>query len=191
MLSRINTFKDMVTPGDKICVIEEFLSGQGTYSYDDGWVRANVVGKVVVDKSRRMVVVENARNKPYLPKPGDAIIGIVANMSDDLAFINIIQIEGKNSNSTSFSGVLHISQASDKYIETLYDVLKLGDVVRAKVLNDRTPYQLSLKTPQYGVIAALCSRCGGLLKKKSGELLYCPRCGNTEKRKISTKYLIK
>ncbi|WFO75907.1 exosome complex RNA-binding protein Csl4 [Desulfurococcaceae archaeon MEX13E-LK6-19] len=182
---------NLVTPGDKICVIEEYLPGSGTYDYIDGWVRSALVGRIVIDRNQRMIVVRQVKNRPYTPKPGDIVIGVIASMSDDLAFINIIQIEGKTSPSTSFTGVLHISQASDKYVETMYDVIRLGDIIRAKVLNDRIPYQLSLKGPQFGVIAAMCSKCGGMLKKKSEEILYCPRCGNVEKRKVSIKYMVK
>lgn len=182
---------DIVMPGDKICVIEEYLPGPGAYSDHDGWVRSSIIGRIVIDRNQRTVTVRQIRNRPFVPKPGDIVIGVVASMSDDLAFVNIIRIEGKQSSSTSFTGVIHISQANDKYIETLYDAIRVGDIVRAKVLNDKTPYQLSLKGPQFGVIAAMCSKCGGMLKKKSEELMVCPRCGNVEKRKVSIKYMIK
>jgi len=181
----------LITPGDKLYVIEEYIPGPGTYSDQDGWIRSAIVGRVVIDKVQKLVCVKHVRNKPFIPKPGDIVLGVVSSISEDLAFIDIFQIEGKNSRSIDFTGVIHVSQASDKFIETLYDAMRLGDVVRAKVLNDRIPYQLTTKGPQFGVIAALCSRCGALMKKHSDETLICPRCGNIEKRKISIKYVVK
>lgn len=183
--------RNIVLPGDRICVVEEYLSGAGTYSGYDGWVRASVIGSLVIDRGQRVVVVKQARGRPFVPQPGDIVIGIVASMSEDLAFIDIIQIEGKVSQSTSFTGVIHISQASEKYVESLYEVVRLGDVVRAKVLNDKAPFQLTMKSPQLGVIAAMCSRCGEMLRRKEDDILLCPRCGNVEKRKTSIKYLVR
>ncbi len=187
----MSTMKKLVVPGDKLYTIEEFLPGKGTYAYQDGWVRAAQVGEPVVDMLQRTVVVKQVMKKPYYPSPGDIVVGVIETLSEDIAFINIFSIEGKTSNSTNFTGVLHISQASDKFIKTMYEAYRLGDVVRAKVLNDKSPFQLTTKGPQLGVIAALCSKCGELLKRKDDTTLYCPRCGNVESRKVSIKYVLR
>ncbi len=183
--------KRIVLPGDKLYVVEEFLPGKGTYSYHDGWVRASVIGEPVIDMIQRMVSIRNYSGKPCYPRPGDIVVGVITSLSDDIAFLDIFLIENKISGSTSFTGVLHVSQASEKFIKSMYEAYRLGDIVRARVLNDKSPFQLSTKGVQFGVIAALCSRCGGLLKRKSDDSLECPVCGSIEPRKVSIKYVVR
>ena len=112
--------KYIAVPGEKLYVIEEYLPGTGTYSCPDGWIRSSVLGAVYIDNVQKIVYVKHVRNKPNIPKPGDIIIGVVSSVSEDLAFIDIFQIEGVNSRNIDFTGVLHISQASDVFINTLY-----------------------------------------------------------------------
>ena len=183
--------KRLVIVGDKLYTIEEFMPGPGTYAYDDGYIRASQVGYLKIDLGQRLVIIRQARDKPNYPKPGDVVIGVVTTVSDDIAFIDIFQIEGVSSRSIDFSGVIHISQISEKYIKTMYEALRLGDIIRAKVLNDRSPFQLTTKGPQHGVILASCSKCGAILKRQSDDSMICPVCGNIEKRKVSIKYLYK
>ncbi len=183
--------KKVVVPGDKLYTIEEFLTGSGTYAYDDGWIRSSLVGVPTIDMVQRVVVVKNVKSRPCYPKPGDIVVGVIESLSEDIAFINIFLIETKFSRSTSFTGILHVSQASDKFIKSMYEAYRLGDVVRAKILNDKNPFQLSTRDPQFGVIAALCSKCGEVLKRKSDETLVCPRCGCVESRKVSIKYVVR
>lgn len=73
-------------------------------------------------------------------------------------------------------------------MQSLLDVVRPGDYVKAKVLNNSIPYQLTLKEPDLGVVEAYCSVCGGLLYR-SGDVLVCSLCGNREKRKTSLSYI--
>ncbi len=181
----------LVVVGDKLYTIEEFMPGPGTYAYSDGFIRASQVGHLSIDLGQRLVIVRHVRGRLHYPKPGDIVVGVVTSVSDDIAFIDIFQIEGVTSRSISFSGVIHISQVSEKYIKSMYEALRLGDVVRARVLNDKSPFQLTTKGPQFGVILASCSRCGSTLKRQSNDTMVCPVCGFVEKRKVSIKYLYK
>jgi len=176
-----------VTPGDYLGVEEEYFPGYGAYIDDYGNIRSQLVGRVLIDIVKRTIEVRQVKGKPIIPKPGDIVLGVVETVSNDLAFIRIYNIENKPSRSTDFTGVLHISQVSNDYVETMYDVLRLGDVVRAKVLNSLQPFQLNTKHPSFGVVVAFCSKCGEILKLKDDKLV-CPACGSVEKRKISTKY---
>ena len=178
------------TPGDKLGVEEEFFTGPGTYIDPNGNIRSQLVGRVLIDIVKRSICVKHVKSKPYVPKPGNIVLGIVETVSNDLAFTNIYAIEDKTSRTTEFSGVLHISQVSTEYIETMYDALRVGDVIRARVLNNIHPYQLTIKDAGLGVIAAFCTKCGAILKRKN-DRLYCPVCGNYEKRKISIMYLFR
>jgi len=95
---------------------------------------------------------------------------------------------GKRSLSGFFSGVLHISDVSPSYVETMFDVCKTGDIMRAKVISDKNrTFYLSTAEKNLGVIYAFCSQCGHVLLLR-GQRLRCPRCGNAEKRKVTPDY---
>ncbi len=176
----------IVLPGEKLCVEEEYISSIGTYS-EGGVVRAAIIGRVQYDIINRKVYIKPVRN-PVIPKAGDIVIGVVGQMRDDLATINIIGYDINNLFKHSFTGVLHISQVADARVPTLYDAIRIGDIIRAKVLNSYIPILLSIREPRLGVIQAYCSRCGSPLTK-SGDKLQCSFCGNIENRKMAIDYL--
>ncbi len=180
----------LVTPGDELGVEEEYFTGPGTYINGKGYIRSQLVGSVKIDVVNRRIIVTHAKGKPRIPRQGDIVVGVVESVTNDLAFIDIVSIEGAMAKNTDFTGVLHISQVSREYIETMYDALRPGDVVRARVLNSMNPYQLTIKEPNLGVIAAFCSKCGSMLKKKDDRLI-CPACGSVEKRKVSLLYMFR
>ncbi len=181
----------LVSVGDRLATIEEFIAGPGTYQWIDGYIRASVLGALQIDLAQRVISVRNFRSKPAYPRPGDNVLGVVDSLSDDIAFIEIFLVENRDVKSAKFTGILHVSQVSDKYVKSLYEALGLGDIVRARVLNNRSPFQLSTKTNQYGVVLAFCNKCGGVMKRRDSETLQCASCGSIEARKISLKYVVK
>ncbi len=179
-----------VTPGDEIGVEEEYFPGPGAYVDERGTIRSQLVGRVLIDIVKRSISVRHVKGKPYVPRVGDIVEGIISGISEDLAFVDIHVIEEKPSKSTDFTGIIHISQVSLEYIETMYDAFRLGDVIRARVITNYQPYQLTTKEPSLGVIAAFCNKCGAILRKRDDRLI-CPVCGNVENRKISVMYLFR
>ncbi len=180
-----------VTPGDVIGVEEEYFPDRGAYVDNEGYIRSQIVGYALIDKLNKIVNVKHVRGKPVVPKQGDIVIGIVESVSNDLAFIDLTYIEyGNILKPIDFTGVLHISQASREYVENMYEVLRVGDMVKARILNNYNPFQLTTREPGLGVIVAFCTKCGAILKK-SDDRLICPVCGSTEKRKISLAYMFR
>ena len=182
-----------VFPGDPLCTIEEFSPGDGVYVDDKGVVRAAVAGVVRLDRAARRISVEPLSAKPRMPRRGRHVYGVVLGVPrEDLALVKIFADERMVPYNGFFNGVVHISQASDKMIKSIYDAIKPGDIVKALVLSPTPPYMLSLKRPQEGVVLAFCSNCGAPLYKPQGrsDVLICKRCGNTERRKIAPNYLL-
>ena len=177
-----------LTPGEEICVIEEYIPGPGSYADDKGFVRSSVVGKLVIDLNQRIISVYNPLGKPAVPRPGEIVRGVVESITDDLAFIDIFSLENKPSANIDYSGIIHVSQVSEKFIEKMGDVLKPGDIVRARILNAKPPYQLTLRGPGLGVILGFCGRCGAPLIARSDEELVCSKCRRLEKRKVALRY---
>lgn len=176
---------EIALPGEQLAVEEEAIPVSNAYVDEEGYIRASVVGVLFFDKLKKTIHVKPVAKREALLKPGTIVEGLVVAASEDLAFIDIYSANGAR---LSAQGVLHISQCSDTKINTLLEVIKPGDYVRAKVLNNSPPYQLSLKDPGLGVIEAYCSICGSPLYK-SGDKLQCTTCGNVESRKIGGTYV--
>jgi len=179
-----------VVPGEELCVVEEFTPGDGTYERN-GRVYSMRVGLALYDfVSRRVHVVTSLEKCTVIPKAGNIVYGQVVSLKDDIASVKIMEVENTRKFSGIFSGVLHISQVSKNYIKTIDEAIKVGDIIRAKVVTSWSPYQLTTKHVTLGVVLALCSKCGSPLWKVA-EKLVCRKCGNIESRKVSTKYLLK
>lgn len=179
----------LVLPGDPLGVEEEFIPINGAYADRRGYIRSTVVGYLFVDHIKKNLFVKHVTDKPLFPKLGDVVEGVITNISDDLAFIDIYCINDVYSRTIDFSGILHVSQASVDYVKSLLDLFRLGEIVKAKVINNNHPFQLTTKDPALGVIAAYCSTCGSPLWRKDDKLV-CGRCGSVEARKISFKHYV-
>src|SRR2546426_746488 len=84
-------------------------------------------------------------------------------------------------------GTIHISNVSEEYTEDIHDMYRLGDVIRAKVIQVKPSLQLTTAERDLGVVKALCSVCRGPLELR-GKDLYCPRDERTEHRKLAADY---
>jgi len=172
-------------PGDRLAVIEECKPGPGTYE-DSGFIYSKCVGLAYIDPVGKVVSVKEAKT-PLLPKEGSIVIGVVKDAQERMAIISIFIIDGKIT-SNPFTGILHIHSSSPRYERAMNEVCKVGDVLKATVINvkNRIP-ELSTVGSELGVILAYCSRCGGTLIKRSNKL-FCEVCGNVENRKTSSNY---
>ncbi|MEM1507691.1 MAG: exosome complex RNA-binding protein Csl4 [Candidatus Bathyarchaeia archaeon] len=183
-----------IVPGERIGVIEEFIPDRGTY-VENGVIYASNVGYLLIDSVSRKVSVYPLTREVCVPKVGSIVVGHVVNIQSAMAFIRIIKV-GKRFLSGFFTGVLHISDIEEGFTENIFDALRLGDLVRAKVISEANrTFHLTTKGEKLGVILASCSRCGGTLKLKSKgrgkgkeKNLYCEDCGNTESRKVASDY---
>ncbi len=175
-----------VFPGEKLAVIEEYNDGPGTYQ-EEGEVRAAEIGKSGLNSETRAMIVKKATRELILPEKGMEVVAEVGSVARKDARIDIFMIDGKLIH-PSFSGVIHISDISRDYIKNIDSALRSGDVVKGKLVNTVNRLnQTSLEGPEYGVIYAYCSRCGGLLELKQGKLI-CPDCGRVERRKTAKSY---
>ena len=181
-----------VLPGEPLCTIEEFIPDEGVYVDPDGVVRAARIGVVEIDMASRRIRVRPIQGKPRMPKRGGSVYAVLyAVPREDLGLLKVFADERLIPYSGTFSGVLHISQASDTMIKSIYDAVKPGDIVKATVLSATPPYMLSTKRPQDGVILAYCSVCGAPLYRVPGSSnLVCLRCGNEERRKTAANYVM-
>ncbi|MHA1310469.1 MAG: exosome complex RNA-binding protein Csl4 [Candidatus Helarchaeota archaeon] len=176
----------LVLPGDKIGVIEMFMPGDGTYE-ENGIIYSNILGHLEINMKKRIVSVKRKKKDFPIPSPGQVVFAKVEQIRRNSAIVIMTNMDGIFYTS-SFEGMVHISQTSKKYIEIMNDAFNEGDIIKAKVLQtDRIPYQLTTIGKKMGVILAFCRICGNTLELKGGKLV-CRQCGNQEFRKYSIDY---
>jgi exosome complex component CSL4 len=176
----------LVVPGERLGVIEEFIPDSGTY-VKDGVIYSKIIGRSLVDLQNRRVSVYPAVDGAVVPKLSSTVVGQVGNAQSDNVLVRIFKVGNKRL-SGDFGGILHISDVSDRYVNSMNEVCKPGDIVRAKVISEKNRiFHLSTNDKNLGVVDAFCSRCGSLLEPERFELR-CPKCGNIEKRKMAPDY---
>ena len=176
----------LVVPGERLGVIEEFIPDAGTY-VKDGVIYSQVIGRVLIDLVQKRVSVHQLVHGAKTPITGSTVLGQVSNAQAETAGVRIFEI-GDEELSGIFTGILHVSDVQLKYVDSMFDICKAGDIIRAKVISEKNrTYHLSTKDKNLGVVYAFCSNCGNLLQPKR-QGMYCSRCDRIERRKISSDY---
>ena len=176
----------LVLPGDRLGVIEEFVPDNGTF-VKDGVIYSMVVGRALHDLATRHVSVYPLVHEVMIPKVGNIVVGQVSNVQSENASVRIFQI-GEKQLSGVFVGVLHISDVHLRYVESMFEICKAGDIIRARVISEKNQvYHLSTKDKDLGVVYAFCSNCGTALESKR-QGMHCSKCGRIETRKTAFDY---
>ena len=179
---------NLVLPGERLGVIEEFIPDSGTY-VKDGVIYSKIVGRALMDLLNKRVSVYPLTDRAVVPKVSATVIGQVGNAQSDNVLVRILKVSTtKKKLSGVFSGILHISDVEDRYVDSMNEVCKPGDIIRAKVISEKNQiYHLTTVDKDLGVLYAFCSLCGNLLEQRKYEMR-CPKCGNIEKRKTALDY---
>ena len=136
----------LVVPGERLGVIEEFIPDSGTY-VKDGVIYSKIVGRALLDLLNKRVSVYPLVNGEVVPKVSTYVVGQIGNAQSDNVLVKIFKIGNKRL-SGEFGGILHISDVSDRYVDSMNDVCKPGDIVRAKVISDKKPRLPSINQRQ-------------------------------------------
>jgi exosome complex component CSL4 len=176
----------LVLPGERLGVIEEYIPDSGTY-VKDGVIYSKIIGRALMDLLNKRVSVYSIVSGVTVPKVSDTVVGQVGNAQSDNVLVRIFKV-GPKKVSGVFTGILHVSDVQERYVKSMNDVCKPGDIIRARVISDKNQiYHLSTTNKDLGVLYGFCSQCGNLLETKRQEM-QCPKCGNVEKRKIASDY---
>jgi exosome complex component CSL4 len=188
MSSKSNEQKSgqLVVPGERLGVIEEFIPDAGTY-VQDGVIYSKFIGRALIDLVHRRVSVYRLVHAAQVPATGSTVLGQVSTAQAETASVRIFEI-GEQEISGVFTGILHVSDVQLRYVDSMFDVCKPGDILRAKVISEKNrTYHLSTKDRSLGVVYAFCSNCGNLLEPKR-QGMHCPKCGRIERRKAAIDY---
>ncbi len=180
---------DTVVPGEQLCVIEELMPGFGTYE-KEGVVYSATAGSVEMNLKDRSISVRTGKDgsKLVLPVKGDIMVGEVVVAYDQRAEVNLVKRNGVDVLS-GILGEIHISNVTRRYIKSMQDAIKPGDIIRGVALNTHEiPVHLSLVGPDLGVLVGSCSKCGNKLTLTTYNNLICLRCENRETREVAKDY---
>ena len=176
----------IVLPGERLGVIEEFIPDSGTY-VKDSVIYSKIVGHALMDLLNKRVSVYPLLNSAVTPKVGAIVLGQIGNAQSDNALVRIFKV-GNKKISGVFGGILHISDVSDRYINSMNEVCRSGDIIRAKVISDKNQIcHLTTQDKNLGVLYGFCSRCSTVMTLDRYELR-CPKCGSIERRKTAIDY---
>ena len=174
---------DLVSPGEPICVTEEYMPGENVRLDKGGVVVSILRGKVSYDHERRIVRVEPLKLVERL-KVGDKVLVEIKEVQDKIAIASILSINGRLVKHPKTAVILPnpgMKKTMDQYVG-------IGDLVVASVVTTfMGVIGLSIWRQDLGVVLARCNKCSGMLKKV-GKSLICVRCGKGEKRKIVPQY---
>lgn len=178
--------EQLVVPGERLGVIEEYVPDAGTF-VKDGVIYSKVVGRSMLDLATRRVTVRPEGRSLLVPQVGSTVVGQVTGAQPENANVRILEVDGKKLSGV-FIGVLHISDVHLRYVDSMSEVCKAGDIIRAKVISDKNQaYHLSTKDKDLGVIYGFCSNCGTTLESRR-QGMSCPKCGRIETKKIAFDY---
>jgi len=175
----------LVYPGQQIAVSEEGEAASGAME-SDGAVYATVAGNVIIDPQTYAISVKSAH--PLVPlREGDVVNGIVHDIYDTVALIEFepVPTNGERKCYTNRFAYLRISEVSKGYVENFRDVLRIGDVLVARVREIKPlGIYLSIMDSNLGVVKAKCTLCRHELRN-TGQVMECPNCKNREGRKMA------
>lgn len=184
--------EEPVFPGQFLTVEEEYLPGHNTFE-QNGKIYASSIGKVNFDDVHKEVHVHSADEKLKLIEVGNIVLGQVILVKESFVVLNLLEAH-KGSEKRKVldpNATLFVSRVSQAYVRSLSDFFKVGDLVKAKVV-EITPYTIELASNevQLGVVKAFCGQCRQPMIL-FGEKLKCKECGSVEDRKISNDYVLK
>lgn len=170
----------IILPGEKIGTEEEYLAGENTF-VKEGKIFSKTIGKIVINQENKEISVEGKQIDEI--KFGDIVIGKVTLVKESTAVIELLSAEQNKRITGVKTAQLPIRNVSNEYVKDLKKVIKIGDIIRAKVVMS-SPLAMDLNTKEkgLGVIKAYCSKCRKEMNFNNNQMA-CLSCGNIEDRK--------
>jgi exosome complex component CSL4 len=182
----MDKYKKIVIPGEEIATSEEFLAGEGTFE-QKGTIFSSLLGTLSLDP-KEMIATVVPINPLVELNVGDIVLAHVQDLRSSMAILEVVRVEGKSRNVAGETlASIHVSKISSGYTSDVRNEFRIGDIIRAEVLQSKPSVQLSTEKPNLGVLLALCTKCRMPLDKKDKNL-YCKNCRRNEVRRTSPDY---
>lgn len=178
---------DQVLPGDPLAMSEEYLPGEGAVE-DGQYLRAARFGQFEVDPGEMRVVVKPMTSTPARVHEGDYVFGLIRVLKPQMSAVNVLHIEGTERIVTGDrDGTLHVSKVAKRYVSDLGREYRLGDIIRARVIQSHPSVQLSTEDSRCGAILCRCLTCRTPMDLR-GQGLECGFCGRRDTRNLAPDY---
>lgn len=181
----ISSDNKLVLPGDKIAVIEEFVPDETCFEKNGG-IYSRVIGHILTDRKKHKISVI-PKKQHHSIKNGAIGLGRVEFAKKQIASVNIFHLNHEEI-PIPVSAVLHVSEASRRFVKSMYEVARPGDWVRFRIIREKKPIYISFIGDGLGVVTAYCIQCGHELNYKRPNLLECPNCDLIQARITSKNY---
>ncbi|XP_064418218.1 exosome complex component CSL4 [Latimeria chalumnae] len=177
-------------PGEKLCSVEDCVSGNGTYS-KHGYIFASLAG-YVVRKSENgtlpVISVVRESDSQLLPDVGAVVTCKVISINPRFAKVHILYV-GSTPLKAKFKGTIRREdiRATEKDKVEVYKCFRPGDIVLAKVISlgdAQSNYLLATTENELGVVVAH-SEAGLQMVPISWCEMQCPRTHTKEFRKVA------
>ncbi len=178
----------IILPGNSLCIEEEFFPGSNVF-VENGELKSLVVGVEDKDLDKRIFSVKTTKSIK-LVKLNSIVFGRVISVKDSNALIELFESESDEVIVPSYASLM-ISSVSKNYVDSMKSVVRIGDIVKAKI-SEVKPQGINVRIdePELGVVKAYCIKCRTPLRL-FGSQLKCTNCAFNQKRKYSINYLIK
>ncbi len=168
-----------VVPGDKIAVIEEFLPDETCFE-QDGSILSMTTGEVSPDLKKHKITVKPIKRVLQLRR-GDTGVGNVVYVKKQIASVDIHRINNREV-PLPINSILHVSEASRRFVKNMYEVTRPGDWLKFKIVRTMKPVYISLIGDDLGVVIAQCNHCGHDLVFFRPNALKCQNCNLIQNR---------
>jgi exosome complex RNA-binding protein Csl4 len=180
-----NSTQNRVVPGDKIAVIEEFLPDETCFE-QDGSILSMTIGEVIPDQKKHKITVKPLKQIFELRR-GDVGVGRVVYVKKQIASVDIHMVNDIKI-PLPVNSILHVSEASKRFVKNMYEVTRPGDWLKFKIVRTMKPVYISLIGEGLGVVIAQCNHCGHDLKFLRRNTLKCPNCELIQNRVTSRSF---
>ncbi|KAA0003439.1 MAG: RNA-binding protein [Thermoplasmata archaeon] len=177
----------LVFPGDIIATSEELFPGYGTKDVG-GNIICTMLGNFFINKKRTAAEIKPLTSVPAVLNKGDTLICEVRKITDKMVLVDVLHIAGTDREMAGDrDAAIRVSDIAAGYVVSAKDEYRIGDIIRARVMQAKPALRLTTEGPHLGAIKSFCTQCRVPLIKKNSTL-ECPRCGRVEKRKIASDY---
>lgn len=174
------TKQKIVLPGEQIATEEEYTAGKNTF-VRDGKIFSKTIGKLNIDEENKEASIQGKTVQEITF--GDIVTGKVMIIKESTVVIELLSAEGNKKIMGINTAQLPIRNVSNEYVTDLNKMVKIGDLIRAKVVMS-SPLAIDLGTKEkgLGVIKAYCSKCRKEMSFNNNQMV-CLECGSIEDRK--------
>ncbi|MEI7961061.1 MAG: exosome complex RNA-binding protein Csl4 [archaeon] len=171
---------EIILPGEFLATEEEYAPGRNARA-QEGRIISTTVGRPEFDETKKIARVLGKTIREL--KEGDTIMGQVMLVKESSAQIHLLFAENNKKITGITVAQLPIRNVSNEYVTDLKKKIKIGDLIRAKVMQaNELGIDLSTKEKGFGVIKAHCTNCRTEMNYAEGKLT-CQNCGSVEERK--------